>query len=445
MRLLPMALATLTAPAWAQDPLTLRDATEQALKHHPSLQAEAARVAASETRLEQARSGYLPKVNYSESAQRSNNPVFVFGSLLTQHQFTEQNFAVGPLNRPDFLNNFQSQVTVDQLVYDGRQVRAQMKSAELGRGMAQEERRGVEMQVIMGVARSYLGAVLADESLRVAKEAMRSARADLDRAEAVRTAGLSTDADVLSIRVHLASVREQEIRRTHELAVARAALNEGVGLPLDTDHQLTTPLAELKAMAPELSEYEERATAQRPETRLTSLATRMAETQAAVARSGLLPQVGVRAAFEVDRQTFANRGGANWFFAGTLRWNLFNGFADRARIEEANHQIQGARALERRSAAAVRLEVRRADADLKAALERITVAQASVAMAEESLRITKNRYENGLSTVTDLLRTETALLEVRTRRLAAIHDSRVAAAALEVAAGTLNVQSEVLR
>ena len=49
---------------------------------------------------------------------------------------------------------------------------------------------------------------------------------------------------------------------------------------------------------------------------------------------------------------------------------------------------------------------------------------AAVAQAEESLRITKNRYDSGLTTVTDLLRNETALLEARTRRLAAIHDQR---------------------
>jgi outer membrane protein TolC len=43
-----------------------------------------------------------------------------------------------------------------------------------------------------------------------------------------------------------------------------------------------------------------------------------------------------------------------------------------------------------------------------------------------------------------LLRTETAVLEARTRRLAAIHDQRIAAAMLELAAGTLTESSEVL-
>jgi outer membrane protein TolC len=67
-----------------------------------------------------------------------------------------------------------------------------------------------------------------------------------------------------------------------------------------------------------------------------------------------------------------------------------------------------------------------------------------VAEAEESLRITQNRYESGLSNVTDLLRNETALLESRTRYLAAVHDQRIAATMLELATGRLSADSEVL-
>jgi outer membrane protein TolC len=92
----------------------------------------------------------------------------------------------------------------------------------------------------------------------------------------------------------------------------------------------------------------------------------------------------------------------------------------------------------------VRLEVRRAWAQLRAAQQRIEVARAAVAEAEESLRITQNRYESGMGNVTDLLRNETAALESRTRYLAAVHDQRVAATMLELAAGGLTAASEVL-
>lgn len=74
----------------------------------------------------------------------------------------------------------------------------------------------------------------------------------------------------------------------------------------------------------------------------------------------------------------------------------------------------------------------------------IEVAKASVAEAEESLRITQNRYEAGMSNVTDLLRTETTVMEARTRHLAAVRDQRIAAAMVELAGGTLTPDSAVL-
>jgi outer membrane protein TolC len=128
-----------------------------------------------------------------------------------------------------------------------------------------------------------------------------------------------------------------------------------------------------------------------------------------------------------------------------MRWNLFDGFANRARISEARASLEAARAQQRQAEQGVRLEVFKAWADAKAAEERLAVAAAAVAQAEESLRITKNRFENGLSNVTDLLRNETALLDARTRRLAAVHDQRIAVAHLELAAGTLSADSEILK
>src|SRR5579885_1474106 len=126
-----LILFALAAPLLGQDSLSLRDAVKIALKENKAVAAARQGVRAYQSRTDQARSGWLPKLNYSESFTRSNNPVFVFSSLLTQHLFTEQNFQVGPLNRPDFLNNFQSQVTVDQVLYDAGQTKHAVRAAEL--------------------------------------------------------------------------------------------------------------------------------------------------------------------------------------------------------------------------------------------------------------------------------------------------------------------------
>ena len=81
---------------------------------------------------------------------------------------------------------------------------------------------------------------------------------------------------------------------------------------------------------------------------------------------------------------------------------------------------------------------------LNAAQSRIDVAQSAVAMADENLRIIKNRYEAGLTDVTELLRTETALLETKTRYLEAVQDQRLAVMQVELAAGRLSEKSSVV-
>ncbi|HTX39676.1 MAG TPA: TolC family protein [Bryobacteraceae bacterium] len=431
-------------PAGAQDAMSLNDAVRLALQRNKSVEASVASQSAAQVRVAEARGGRLPKVNYSESWDRSDNPVFVFSSLLTQHQFGEQNFQVGPLNRPDFLNNFQSQLTADQTLYDAGETRHMVRSAELTKDLIAEEGRRTRMDVIAGVIKSYYDALLSAEQFNVTNQAMRSAQADLERAQAVHAAGMSTDVDVLSIRVHMAGVREQQIRSAADLNVARAALNDALGLPLDAEHTLTTALTPLPLPENLLADYEKNALTERPEARQAKLATSLAETRADAAHSTLLPQVGVHAAFEADRQRFYDRGGANWLVSIGLRWNLFNGFSDKALIAESTFTVRQKQAEQQRAGSAIQLQVRRAYADLRAAAQRIEVAQASVAEAEETLRITQNRYATGLSGVTDLLRTETAVLEARTRRVAAIHDQRIAAAMLELAAGTLTADSGVL-
>src|SRR3954471_6324390 len=109
-----LALLILVAPLPAQETLTLRQAVDLALRSNPLIAAAYAEEKEAEARIHQARSGYLPRLQFSESLERGNNPVFVFSSLLTQHRFSEGNFALNSLNRPDAMNNYQSQLTVEQ-------------------------------------------------------------------------------------------------------------------------------------------------------------------------------------------------------------------------------------------------------------------------------------------------------------------------------------------
>ncbi len=429
----------------AQEVLTLRQAVDLALWANPLVAAAGAGEKEAEARIRQARSASMPHVQFSESFQRGNNPVFVFSSLLTQHQFSERNFAIGPMNRPDALNNHQSRLMVEQVLFDAGQTSHSVEAARFTRQLSSEDTRRSQSDVVLHVLQTYFGVSLAEKNLQVARESVRSAQADLARAESIYESGRSTHADVLALRVHLAAMREQQIRASNDLVIARAALNDALGVSLDRAFELTTPL-ESGAAAPEasLEEYRRLAVENRPEMRQAGLTQRLTHTEQQAAASAYWPEVVFQGILEADRQNLYSKGGANWFTAVTLRWSLWNGGETKARVLQARFAETRAEALVRHCDSAIHLEVRKAYLDLKAAAQRVEVASAASAEAEEAHRIIQNRHEAGLTTVTELLRSETALVAARTRHLAAVYDYRLAAGALEHAAGTLTADSAVV-
>ncbi len=440
-----VAFFVLTATLAAQEPLTLRQAVDLALRSNPLMAAADAGEKEADARIQQARSGYLPHVQVSESFQRSNNPVFVFTSLLTQHQFSERNFAIDGLNHPDALNNYQSRLMVEQVLFNGRQTSRAVEAASFTRQLASEDTRRDQSDVVLHVLQTYFGVALAEKNLEVARESVESAKADLVRAESVYQSGRSTQADVLALRVHLAAMREQQIRASNDVAVARAALNDALGVSLDRTFELTTPLDSRAAGSENsLAEYGHLAAENRAEMRQAELVRRLAHTQQQIAGSAYWPEAIFQGTLEADRQHFDDKGGANWFTAVTLRWNVWSGGETKARVKQARFAEARAEALRRRSDSAIHLEVRKAYLDVQAAAQRVEVASAAAMEAEEAHRIIQNRHQAGLITVTELLRSETALASARTRYLAAIYDQRVAAAALEHAAGTLAADSAVV-
>jgi outer membrane protein TolC len=140
----------------------------------------------------------------------------------------------------------------------------------------------------------------------------------------------------------------------------------------------------------------------------------------------------------VNTQGPVSDGQGSWSVMAVLRWNLFDGWADRARVREAEAARDRARATRSRAASVIGLEAREARARWLTARERAGVAEHAIAQAEETLRIVQVRYRSGLATVVDLLAAEAALTESRTRLVEAIHDGNVAVAAWELALGRLD-------
>ena len=89
--------ATRAAPT---DMLTLPVAVDIALRTNPLIRATTSGQELARAQIGEARAGRYPIVQFGETFARSNNPVFVFGSLLEQGRFGPQNFECEFVQQP---------------------------------------------------------------------------------------------------------------------------------------------------------------------------------------------------------------------------------------------------------------------------------------------------------------------------------------------------------
>jgi outer membrane protein len=420
------------------EPLTVKEAARMALQNNSQIAATVAAVSQSEAKRHLSHQAYVPTLGYSESDSYTNHAVDIFVYKLLQRRFEASDLTLQGINRPAPYSNFQSQVHASQLLYDGGRSKAEMRLSEAGKSVANQEVKIASDQILGAVARAYYGAVLSRENIRLAREAIRSAEANLKRAQDIFDVGRSTELDVLSLKVQLAGMREQEIRRVAEFDVWNSTLNQLMGKPLDQEHEFTTPLRPAPVNEAAFVAYEKQAVDSRPEAKRSLLQIEMAEDERDSVNAAYRPQANFMAWYEADRRYWATEGSTNFGLMIQVEWTFFDGMRRRDRLNQAEYGIQQAKAGNRELVSSLRLEVRRAEAELRGAQQRLEVTATAIEQAREALRISESRYAAGLTSVTELIQQQTALLDVQTRHLASTYEQRTAVIALELAAGSLD-------
>lgn len=435
-RILVLASALVPVSAIAQEPLTVDAAVQAAVAHNASLRAARAGLDEAAARTTEARSGFYPRLSVSEAWQRGDEPVFVFGSLLSSRQFSASNFAIEALNHPEPIGFFHTTFGVEQLIYDGGRQRAAAASASLGRDIAMMSVDQAAAGIALQTTQTF-GRLLASEAAtRAADAGLESARQDLTRAENRRDAGRATDADVLSLVVHVADLQQRAIQANSEAAVARAELNRLMGAPVEAALVAAAPTPAVLPSSPDVAALLAEADAARPEIKRAVATVRLAENAQSQATAGLIPQIGAQAAYGLSGTQFADRAGA-WIIGGQVRWTFSAGGAELAGRKAAAAAIARAAAESEDVRAAVHVEVITAAGRVESARAREAVGRAAADQARESQRIIRDRFEQGLAVVNDVLRVSTTVLDADANRTAAIVDLIVADAMLRRAAGRL--------
>jgi outer membrane protein len=433
------------SPARSGTPLTLQQAVSIALEKNPARKIALADARAASAGIDEAKSALLPRIGFSETASRSDDPVYVFGEKLRQGRFTAADFGLNALNTPLPYGNFGTRFDGEWNIFDSFASWHGVDRAQRMRDVATQQLDRADQEIVFRVVDSYYAVLVTQKGLNVAEQSIKTAQAILDQSHSRYKNGIVVESDYLAAQARLAQRNEELIRARNDLGFARAQLATAMGLPAGRQLAPTEALAEKTLLPLSLDQAEQQALKTRPD--LNALRSQQAAQQESVAMAKALfgPRVSAFADWEMDNPTFmAGGGGNNWTAGLQLQVDLFAGGAKRAELSRQ-------RALEEKAAAAtemttdeIRLEVRRAYYDFDSARQQVDVARAAVKESQEGLRIDQNRYGSGLATITDLLVAEDATRGSQMDYWQALYRYYTSYASLQLATGTLNPQSLVV-
>ena len=415
--------------------LSLENAVERALNNHPETRLAESKIKTAELNIKEANTGKQPFVQFSQAVTRSNNPVFVFSSLLEQGRIKPSNFAPDSLNDPKGLFNFRSSADVQMPLFDQRQTRARVDQADIGKRQAELYAEGVRQQLRFEVIRTYYGVILGKEMLKVSKEAVRSAEANKKKTKDMADVGMTTDADFLAADVELANARQQKLESESELTITIAALNLLLGDKPDVEHYIVGDLQEKYCPLDDQDKLIRIAFQNRPDYLAAELAIQNSERQTRAVRDLGLPRVDAFANVGYSSPYIAN-GSSDYRVGVSLTYTLFDP-GRKARIGQAAEAETSADAEKQVIGNQITLGVVRAFQKYKTARARIEVSIKSIAQADDALRIVQDRYKNGLATFNEVIRSEAALVRAKHSLLNARYDYYVSYAAVLLATGRL--------
>jgi outer membrane protein TolC len=425
--------------------ISLQQAANIALEKNPLHKAALADTKAASAGIQEAQSFLMPHVTFSEVATRGDDPVYIFGSKLRQQRFTTNDFSLNNLNRPSPHGNFATRFGGTWNLFDSFASWHGIDRAKEMNTAATHQLERTDQEILFRVVQAYYGVLLAARQLEVTEQAQKTAKAIMDRSQVRFDAGLVVESDLLSAKVRLASREQELIRARNNLELARAQLNTAMGVAADAQYEPANPLAENKFEIRALPETEQLALATRPDLKRVQAQQSAQELSVSIAKSSFGPRLNAFAGWELDNPTFlAGGGGNNWLGGIELQIDLFQGGAKRAALSRERATAEKIAALKQAAMDAVRLEVRQAYYDQDSSRQQVEVARAAIAQAQESLRINQDRYDGGLLTITDLLGADEAARRSQTDYWQALYQYHISYANLELASGTLNLQSPVL-
>jgi outer membrane protein len=406
--------------------LDLETAQSIALAHNPDINAARMRIDQARSRIRQAVAAWHPRIDLTTSGVRqrlSDTSYRDFKHIATllgkSAEQTGEEYSAGLEATWTLFDGFYRSFNEQRSRYEEQTAQAALRNSH---------------RLLAGaVAEAFLNAQLAQANADIARANQTFYIQELHDAQNRFDVGAGPWNDILNIKVQINAAATEFIRAHREYEAASYGLAALMGLPaatlpeqvrLQTLDQLPDSAIRVQENTDELLAEAAR---QRPDLQALKTQVRLREASVGMAKAPLYPAVRVAGSIEGNREN--DPGIRDEHISRTvgmeMRWNLYAGGADRARIIEAEQARREAGYLLAGQQNEVAAEVRGHLARLAAAEEQVRLQRETVQLVEENRDLAKNAYAAGEDSLVRLNEAQRDLVATHARLAQALASRRL--------------------
>jgi outer membrane protein TolC len=426
-------------------PLTVKECIQLALQYNSTLLNAERRKRVAGTQVTSARAGILPSLDLSLSTSRTQ----------AGDRDVEENVLVGfdadsnaiferrSVVQTGYSTNFNSaDLQLNQTLFDFGSNWNRVRQASAAEKSEAKTYDAARQTTILLVYQRYLGYLKELQLLAVYEEAANSSGEQLKRTESMYEIGSVAQGDVFRARTTHGNDRINLITQQNQVRNSRDLLNVAMGRQAGTDLNIV----DIEEVPPfqeyTLDQVLQVAADKNPELQSFQYEMRRAEFGKGIARTTFLPSFGVTASYSRahnEPNLVYGDFSKNWTgrIGVGVRWNLFNGFSDRAAVERETLNFRIAEENYQDRLRNLRLEAETALLELQAWKEVTAINSDNLVSAQEDLRLAQERYRVGAGTLLDIINAQANLTRARSTFIRAKYDSMIAYAQLHATMGVL--------
>ena len=422
--------------------LSLDEAIAAGLEASPALHASRMKAESSTAKAREVAAGRLPSLRLGAGYTRlSEVPPFQVTLPISPNPIVVSQ---------SYFNNWNMRLSVQQPLFTGFRLEAGTESARMLEKSAGLDLEKDRSEFVFAVKSAYWGLARAREIETVVGETIRQVQEHLKDVRAFFDQGLLTKNEVLRAELQLSNATLMAIDARNAVEMARTSLNSLLGLPVETEVELTTSAESLASRAQASGEagkdaaaarsFVDAALAGRPEIKSADFRIKASEAGLKAAKSGWYPQVSLAGNYYYLRPNSRflpalDKFKGTWDIGVAISFDLWNWGQTKSQMEQARAQLgqaQDARKLLEDQAV---LDVTQSRLALAQARDKVKVAGEAVGQADENLRMIREQFRQGVALNADVLDAEVFLLQAKTARTQAAIDLVLAQARLEKALG----------